>query len=108
MMAKFRVARWRQAVDALRSFCPVQKYEVVVRRCKLPAGDEGDCRKIGPKKMMVRVSKEIPQPYCLEVLVHEWAHALSWDIEHERSVSHSAYWGVAYADCYRAVFNPKE
>lgn len=83
-------------------------YTVTVRRCKMSADDDGDCRLLRKGALMVRVNKQIPYPFDLEVLVHEYAHALSWDIEHERCVSHSSFWGVAYAECYRAVFNPKE
>lgn len=93
-----------QAVEALRTLCPVWRYEVAVRRCKMPAGDDGDCRQLDGKRLLVRVSKTLEEGVALETLAHEWAHAMTWDIEHERSVSHSPYWGVAYAECYRAVF----
>lgn len=110
MVVRQRVnrTRWREAVEALRTLCPVRRYTVTVRRCKIPADDDGDCRQIAKHKLMVRVNKNLSEPVALEVLAHEYAHALSWDIEHERSVSHSPFWGVAYAECYRAVFNPKE
>ena len=106
--AKVSRVRWREAVEALRTLCPVRRYSVTVRRCKMPADDDGDCRQLAKHRLMVRVNKDLPEPVALEVLAHEYAHALSWDIEHERSVSHSSFWGVAYAECYLAVFNPKE
>jgi len=71
-------------------------------------GDDGECRQLDKGRLFVKVNREIVAPFDLEVLVHEWAHAMTWDLEHARCPSHSAYWGVAYADAYRAVFNPKE
>lgn len=88
--------------------CPVRGYDVRVYRCKIGDGCDGYVKEVGKRRLAVRVSSALEEPFALEVLVHEWAHALSWDVEHERSVSHSAFWGVAYAECYRAVFNPKE
>ncbi len=56
----------------------------------------------------MRVNRALETPQALEVLAHEWAHAMTWELEHDRCQSHSAYWGVAYAEAYRAVFNPQE
>jgi len=100
--------RWHDAVAALQTLCPVPGHQVQVRRSKMSAFDDGDCRLLKRGHMMVRVNRTIPYPFDLEVLVHEWAHALSWHMEHDRAGSHSPFWGVAYAECYRAVFNPKE
>ena len=100
--------RWRDAVQALRTLCPVTKYEVTVRRSRMAQGDDGECRQLDKHRLFVKVNREIPAPFDLEVLVHEWAHAMTWDLEHDRCPSHSAYWGVAYADAYRAVFNPRD
>lgn len=49
-----------------------------------------------------------------ETLIHEWAHALSYDATWPeerynlptRWIKHSNAWGIAYARCYRAVQIP--
>lgn len=96
--------RWTAAIEALRTLCPVYRYTVTVRRCVMP--DDGYVRPDAGDALAVRVNRALDTPQALEVLVHEWAHAMTWDIEHERSQSHSSYWGIAYAEAYRAVFNP--
>jgi len=101
-------ARWREAVEALRTLCPVRGYEVRVYRCRIGDGCDGYVKEVGKRRLAVRVSRTLDEPFALEVLVHEWAHAMTWRLEHDRAPSHSAYWGLAYADAYRAVFNPKE
>lgn len=100
--------QWQEACAALRILCPVYRYTVSIRRCRMVPGDEGYVRPGGETKLAVRVNQCLDSSQAIEVLAHEWAHAMTWDIEHERSQSHSAYWGVAYAEAYRAVFNPKE
>ena len=107
-MARLDRKRWTEAIAALRTLCPVYRYEVTVRRCTMPKDCDGYVRPDGDTKLSVRVNRALETSQAVEVLVHEWAHAMTWDIEHERSWSHSAYWGVAYAEAYRAVYNPHE
>jgi hypothetical protein len=68
------------------------------------------------KHFHIRVSSRLPELSAIEVLIHEWAHALSWDAyknvpywpwaptaENQRPV-HGAAWGKAYAKVYCEVF----
>ena len=105
-MARLDRPRWTAAVEALRTLCPVERYGVSVRRCAMV--DDGYVRSEGDDRLAVRVNRALETPQALEVLAHEWAHAMTWELEHDRCQSHSAYWGVAYAEAYRAVFNPQE
>lgn len=37
------------------------------------------------------------------LLIHEWAHAFSWTVEHPNIDDHDPEFGLAYARCYKAV-----
>lgn len=41
----------------------------------------------------------------MEILAHEWAHAVTWDVPDHHD--HSDFWGIAYARCYRTVFQTR-
>jgi hypothetical protein len=82
----------------------------------------GDGRRYGectlePSRFRIRVSHRLPEEFAIEVLIHEWAHALSWPRGQHRCsyrwqpiairgpIDHDAAWGRAYAKVYcRVVF----
>lgn len=86
---------------------------VVVLTGRQLSGKEGDCSIVG-RNFRIRVSKELPLSQAIDVLLHEWAHALSWDacvgnVANSRSISDSEFnwlahgpeWGIAYSKVYR-------
>jgi len=96
-------AEWRAAIGSLRAMCPAPM-PVSVRRCKLPDGHYGDTLRLRDR-FAVRVSRDCEnQHHALLVLAHEWAHALSWDLQARHDDHHEEHWGLAYSRCYRAVF----
>lgn len=42
-----------------------------------------------------------------EVLIHEYAHALSWTQDHPSFDDHGPEWGVAYAKCYQVAMDTR-
>ena len=63
---------------------------------------------------MIRLADRLSQPEAVEVLLHEWAHALSWnhaldklaeapDLDRDafEDASHDGAWGLAYAKTWR-------
>jgi hypothetical protein len=83
--------------DALKAANPT--ITVSVRRCKMPAGLLGDCSR-KPDRFLVRVSNDQPMQGQLDILVHEFAHAIAW-VEWENTATHGPIWASAYASCYR-------
>jgi hypothetical protein len=75
----------------------------------------GDCT-LEPSRFRIRVSNRLPEEFAIEVLIHEWAHALSWPQGQKRwsyrwqpiairgPIDHDAVWGRAYAKVYCKVF----
>lgn len=75
----------------------------------------GDCTRIG-RRFRIRLSRSLDEPAAIETLIHEWAHALSWErspqesrkmarlpsLERER-VAHGPQWGIAYSLVYRVL-----
>jgi len=39
-----------------------------------------------------------------DALIHEWAHCLAWNANHQTLEFHDAMWGVAYANAYNAIY----
>jgi hypothetical protein len=64
----------------------------------------------------IRVSSRLSEWSAIEVLVHEWAHALAWDayknvpywpwapVAENQKPFHGDAWGRAYSKVYRVVF----
>jgi hypothetical protein len=73
---------------------------------------DGDCCVVRGK-FQIRVSRELNESEAVDVLLHEWAHALSWeacvgkaaksrsisDYEFER-LAHGPKWGLAFSRVY--------
>jgi len=81
----------------------------------------GDGRRYGecvlePSRFRIRVSHRLPEEFAIEVLIHEWAHALSWPRGQQRCsyrwqpiairgpIDHNAVWGRAYSKVYCKVY----
>jgi hypothetical protein len=81
----------------------------------------GDGRRYGgcalePSRFRIRVSHRLPEEFAIEVLIHEWAHALSWPRGQHRCsyrgqpmavrgpIDHDAVWGRAYSKVYCKVY----
>lgn len=106
--------RWpffRRVLDALRANCPVRK-PVTVHVGYVGHGVLGFC-KCESHRTSIRVSGRLTQEAAVDVLVHEWAHAMSWDRRLDRlarapwisatefeAAVHGPAWGVAYARAY--------
>ncbi len=106
--------RWpifRRILAALRSRCsPALPVSVHVGR--VSASVHGWCTR-EPHWFSIRLSGRLSQDAAVDVLVHEWAHAMSWDRQLDRvarsrrtsaseleAAAHGPAWGVAYARAY--------
>jgi len=103
MAAQFKI--FQALIRLLRKQIP-PAYPVSVRRVALKKV-EGQCWKNG-KKFHIRIDKSLSESRAMDVLVHEWAHALAWnsrldncttDVEFNK-LAHDATWGVAYSQVY--------
>lgn len=103
MAAQF--VQYRSLLKLLKQECPVA-FPVTVRRVVL-SKLEGRCWKQG-KKFHIQIDKRLDQGRAMDVLVHEWAHALAWNHrldaadtdEAFNKLAHDAAWGVAYSEVY--------
>ena len=90
----------KQATLVLKTLVPLP-YPVSVRRARTKDA-WGDCElKSDPPRFHIRISRSIDEGAAIETLVHEWAHARSW-LEHTQD--HGPYWGVAFSECYQALY----
>jgi len=100
-----------RVAEKLRIYLPPRRPVVVLTGRQL-SGKQGDCGVVG-RKFQIRVSRELPMSQAIDVLLHEWAHALSWDacvgkVANSRSISahefdrlaHGPKWGIAYSKVY--------
>jgi hypothetical protein len=101
-------------VEQLKLRMPPSRPVVVLAGRQLAARD-GDCG-IVRGQFQIRVSRNLNEPAAIDVLIHEWAHALSREVcvgkvAHSRSISdyefdrlaHGPKWGLAYSKVYRCV-----
>jgi len=112
--------RFQATLAILRREC-VPAYPVIVRTKALPGGIEGlTIRR--RKRFVVFLDAGLTDWQAVEVLLHEWSHALSWSHALDRACdehhagmlsaeefharSHDATFGIALAECYRAVTRP--
>jgi len=100
------------AVDALRINLP-PKHPVVVRTGRQFISKDGDCCLVDGT-FRIRISRELSLPQAIDVLIHEWAHALLWHtcvggLARSRRISarefdrlaHGPKWGLAYSKVYQ-------
>lgn len=112
-MKKSAQLAWRRALRALRAECP-PLLPVKVRLLPGPCPDFGwttlssDGAQfnivVARKLRSGRETHECSKYELVDTLMHEWAHALTWnglldgDLE-----THTPEWGVAFARCYQAA-----
>ena len=75
-----------------------KKCPISIRRVNLAEGYDGLCEK-QKSKFVIKIHNKRPEFYAIDVLLHEVAHALSWD---KGKDSHGMEWGKAYSRVYRA------
>jgi hypothetical protein len=111
---KPRYKLFHRVVELLHEALPA-KHPVDVQLGWVNNYNLGECSRRG-SHFRIRVSSRQPEWFAIETLVHEWAHALSWDAyknvpywpwapaaEYQSPV-HGDAWGRAYSKVYRAVF----
>jgi hypothetical protein len=93
-----------KVIKMLRNEMP-PKLPVRVRRVKID--NEGYCEK-DENRFSIRIKKNLKESEAIDVLLHEWAHALSWKASFDRmsyerfcETIHGPEWGVAYSKVYQ-------
>ena len=99
-------------VRGLRGLLPAA-FPIIVRSARLPSDTLGCCHRTD-ERFVIRLADRLSQPEAVEVLLHEWAHALSWnhsldklaeapDLDRDafEDASHDGAWGLAYAKTWR-------
>ena len=97
----------------LRRHCPAA-LPVVVRMAGLADTILGECVR-RRKRFVVRLNHSMGENQAIDVLLHEWGHALAWNYSLDRlsrtpgidpaefeQASHDEAWGCAYARVWRA------
>ena len=88
----------KEIVKGLRKHLP-PAFKVRVTRFKVKEY-AGDCAlNLKKKQFSIRIHKDLNPDSAVLVLLHEWAHALSWAYD-ETIDEHGPEWGVAYSRVY--------
>jgi len=74
------------------------RQQISIRRVILPSKVDGDCH-LNKNRFTIRIERNLPAFYAIEVLIHEMAHCLSWTTDHDEY--HNDSWGKAYSKVYR-------
>lgn len=99
--------KYRTLVTSLKKHAP-PAYPISVKRKALRNKTEGVCWKHG-KKFFIVVERALGESRAIDVLLHEWAHALAWNdlLDNAKTddefnkLAHDASWGVAYSRVYQ-------
>lgn len=86
-------------VQQLKCKLPL-KYPVTVKRISGLA-DAGDCS-LHNKHFYIRINSELSWDASILILIHEFAHCLSFRVRENVKEAHGDRWGKAYALVYRA------
>lgn len=100
-----------RVVEQLKRHLPPNRPVTVLASRQL-SKRSGDCS-IVRGKFQIRVSRDLNESEAIDCLLHEWAHARSWDAcvgkaaksrnisyhEFDR-LSHGPKWGIAYSEVY--------
>ena len=90
--------KWLRAIMWLKNTFPAQK-PVSVKTRKIDPDTLGATEFAGAK-LKVEINVDQNFQIKMEVLIHEWAHVISWfGAGHEEE--HPDDWGLAYARIYR-------
>ncbi len=69
----------------------------------------GECQLLEGKKkrFAIVLDNELTEDMAIEVLIHEWAHALSWTFDRPDLKDHGPEFGVSWAKSYCAAMETK-
>ena len=103
-MARTRRGRLKQVEKWLRvNYLPV--YSIRVRFVTLPTkGSDrtfADCL-LDDGHLTIRLHKNLTWHIATEALIHEWAHALTWDTNEEH---HGPEWAACYGRIYSEFYD---
>ncbi len=103
---------FRGVLAGLREFVP-PAFPVSVRIGRVARGTLGTCRR-ERNRFVITIARDLDEEPAIEVLLHEWAHALSWSLSLDKlsrasdttreafeAASNDAAWGCAYARIWR-------
>jgi hypothetical protein len=103
---------FRTVLAGLRKHCPAAM-PVVVRTSWLSSDTLGRCAR-RKARFVIALNANMNEHDAVETLIHEWAHALSWNLVLDRlsrhdsidpqdfqEVSHDEAWGCAYSRVWR-------
>jgi hypothetical protein len=110
-----RCGFFQRVAAGLRQHCPAA-YPVVIRTVWLPDDTEGTCSR-RRSRFSIRIADRLDEKSAVEVLLHEWAHARSWNHRLDAcpltlptgdeldpafdELAHGPEWGVAYSLVWR-------
>jgi len=96
---------FRETARHLRVLVP-PVWPVRVRRSKLADDVHGYCALSTQGRTphyTIRVNSELHEEAQVYVLIHEWAHALSWSSDSHRIRHHAPEWGLAMSRIWQAL-----
>jgi hypothetical protein len=128
LVARFgpkQTEKWRTAIYLLRKHCPTQLRVRKVSRVsdKSPHLRDRDGKRTLLAAMQpyskirnaddlifadIYIRNTLSFQHSIDLLIHEWAHAMLAPIDKTIGEDHGPTWGVAYARCYQVVKEPRE
>jgi len=89
-------SRFREAATFLKKNAGIA-YPIYIRRMRMSFDLDGSCE-FRKDHFLIKVSRELNEDHSIDVVLHEVAHAMSWDKDDD---VHGRNWGLAYSKIYR-------
>ena len=86
----------------LAKLCPVDHPVVIIMNVEMPGAFAytGWNEKLQEFNILMGSSAMDNPNIFIDTAIHEWAHAMSWDVSGE---DHGPHWGISYAEAWTAV-----
>lgn len=91
---------FQHVVAGLREFCPTA-YPVIVRTSSTPANVEG-LTKRNENRFVIHLDRNLTEDSAINVLIHEWAHCVSWNLLLDKASDEYIAGNLTWADYERA------
>jgi len=103
-----KLGSFRSILYDLRNELPPE-FPVEVRRISISEPDTAGFCKYDKKakRFVIRIHKDESEGAAIHLLIHEWAHALTWFTPYETE-DHGPEWAIAYGKCWNVYCSSEE
>lgn len=101
---RIKSSEFNRLVKKLEKHFPAS-HPILIDRCSLE-NVYGDCS-FHENHYLIRIEKNLDHCASMCILIHEWAHALTWPLSNISYRDHDDLWGVTFAKIWSVIVDKK-